>query len=155
MRRSVRARQTESRVIAVKATHCKVVTRIEVELEEGIVCKLLRFPRRTSTSRECFLMAMSRFGEPLEAEFQLERLTIGESKRGCRPVLTFSLPRVINFRFLLQPHQKYYITKYEELGFSKLTQMKDDYTTNSYYLTHTFLYRKFGRMYFFELGSEY
>ena len=27
-------------------------------------------------------------------------------------------PRVINFKFFLQPNQKYYITQYEELGFS-------------------------------------
>ena len=32
--------------------------------------------------------------------------------------LTLSLPRVIYFKFLLQPHQKYYITQYEEFGFS-------------------------------------
>ena len=32
--------------------------------------------------------------------------------------LTLSLPRVINFKFPLQPHQKYYITHYGELGFS-------------------------------------
>ena len=32
--------------------------------------------------------------------------------------LTLSLPRVINFKFPLQPHQKYYITQYEELDFS-------------------------------------
>ena len=32
--------------------------------------------------------------------------------------LTLSLPRVINFKFLLQPHQKYHITHYEEFGFS-------------------------------------
>ena len=32
--------------------------------------------------------------------------------------LTPSLPRVINFKFPLQPHQKYYITQYEELGCS-------------------------------------
>ena len=32
--------------------------------------------------------------------------------------LTLSLPRVINFKLLLQPHQKYNITQYEELGFS-------------------------------------
>ena len=35
-------------------------------------------------------------------------------------ILTLSLPRVINFKFLLQPHQKYYITQCEELGFSWL-----------------------------------
>ena len=40
----------------------------------------------------------------------------------CR--LTLSLPRVIYFKFLLQPHQKYYITHYEELGFSYLPRWK-------------------------------
>ena len=34
------------------------------------------------------------------------------------PTLTLSLPRVINFKILLQPHQKYNITQYGELGFS-------------------------------------
>ena len=33
-------------------------------------------------------------------------------------VLTLSLLRVINVKFPLQPHQKYNITQYEELGFS-------------------------------------
>ena len=47
--------------------------------------------------------------------------------------LTLSLPRVINCKFPLQPHQKYYITQYEEFGFSKLTQMNDEYTTNSHF----------------------
>ena len=63
-------------------------------------------------------------------------------------------PRVINFKFLLQPHQKYHITQYEDLGFSYLNQMKDDYTTN---LSLPLLYISFwnvGRMYFFQLGSE-
>ena len=41
--------------------------------------------------------------------------------------LTLSLPRVINFKFPLQPHPKYTITRYEELGFSLLTQMKDKF----------------------------
>ena len=54
--------------------------------------------------------------------------------------LTLLLPRVINVKFLLQPHQKYYITQYGEPGFSQLTHMKDDYTTNSHYLTYTFLF---------------
>ena len=31
--------------------------------------------------------------------------------------LTLSPPRVINFKFLLQPHHKYYIRQYGELGF--------------------------------------
>ena len=32
--------------------------------------------------------------------------------------------------------------------------MKDDYTTNSHYLTYTFLFRKVGRMYFLNLGVK-
>ena len=32
--------------------------------------------------------------------------------------------------------------------------MKDDYTTNSHYLTYIFLFRKVGRMYFFNLGVK-
>ena len=58
--------------------------------------------------------------------------------------LTLSLPRVINVKFPLQPHQKYKITKYGELGFSLLTQIIDDYTTNSHYLTNKFLFRRLG-----------
>ena len=76
---------------------------------------------------------------------QTNEVCLAQPKRPC---LTLSLPRVINFKFLLQPHQEYYITKYGELDFSKVIQMKDDYTTNSHYLTHTFLFRKIGRMYF-------
>ena len=53
--------------------------------------------------------------------------------------LTLSLPRVINSKFPLQPHQKYYITQYEELGFSYLTQMEDDYTTK-FSLPHLYTY---------------
>ena len=34
------------------------------------------------------------------------------------PRSTLSPPIVINFKFLLQPHKKYYVTQYEELGFS-------------------------------------
>ena len=59
----------------------------------------------------------------------------------CRGfLLTLSLPRVINVKFLLQPHQKYYTTQYEELGCSWLTKLTNDYTTNSHYITHTFLF---------------
>ena len=32
--------------------------------------------------------------------------------------------------------------------------MKDDYNTNSHYLTYTFLFRKVGRMYFLNLGVK-
>ena len=69
--------------------------------------------------------------------------------RDCRSLSrpTLPLPRVINFKFPLQPRQEYYITQYEGLGFSSLTQMKDDYTTNSHYLIYTFLFKLVGRMY--------
>ena len=40
----------------------------------------------------------------------------------------------------------------ENLGDSLyLTQMEDDYTTNTHYLTYTFLLKKVGRMYFWNL----
>ena len=58
--------------------------------------------------------------------------------------------RVINFKFPLQPHKKYHITQYEELGFSSLTQMKYDYTTNSHIYTS---WKGWGNV-LFELGSE-
>ena len=61
----------------------------------------------------------------------------------------FSHPRVIKFKIILQPHQQYYITQYEELGFSSLNQLKVDYTTNSHYLTHyTFLFQRLGEFSF-------
>ena len=39
-------------------------------------------------------------------------------RRWRRPHLTLLLLRVINVKFLLPPHHKYYTTHYEELGFS-------------------------------------
>ena len=69
-------------------------------------------------------------------------------------ILTLSLPRMINFKFLLQPHHKCYTTQYQELGFSSLTQMKDDYTINSHYLTYTFLFKRLGECTFWTYGSE-
>ena len=76
--------------------------------------------------------------------------------RGTGPMniiilLESTLMGVINVKFPLQPHQKYYITQSKEFGFSSLTQMKDDYTTNSHYLTYTFLFRKVERTYSFNL----
>ena len=68
--------------------------------------------------------------------------------------LTLSLPGVINFKFPPQPHWKYYIAQYEELGFSYLTQTKDDYTTNSHYLTYTFLFQQLGECTFELLGVK-
>ena len=69
-------------------------------------------------------------------------------------ILTLSLPRAINLQFPLQPHQKYNITQYGELGFSYRTQMTDEYTTNSHYLTHIVHFRKVGRMHFLNLGVK-
>ena len=42
----------------------------------------------------------------------------------CRTKLPLSLPRVINFKFLLQPHQKFHITQHEKLGFHSLLRRK-------------------------------
>ena len=44
--------------------------------------------------------------------------TKGENHQGRPRPLNLSLPRVINLKFPVRPHQKYYITQYEELGFS-------------------------------------
>ena len=68
--------------------------------------------------------------------------------------LTLSLPRVINIKFPLQPHQKYYITWHKELGLSYLPQMKDDYNTNTHYLTLNISSEKVERMYFLKLGVK-
>ena len=48
--------------------------------------------------------------------------------------LLFSLLKMIDVKFPLQPHQHYYITQHGELHFSYLTQTKDDYTTSSRYI---------------------
>ena len=60
-----------------------------------------------------------------------------------RPRLTLSLPRVINFKFPLQPHQKYNIIQYGERGFSSFYSDERWYTTNSHW-----------ENVLFELGSE-
>ena len=72
-----------------------------------------RTPRKYAFIPHCMVMSIERF-------WQIHH---------HRPTpLALSLPRVINFKFLLQFNQKYYITQCEELGFSLLTQMKDYYT---------------------------
>ena len=64
-------------------------------------------------------------------------------------ILTLSLPRVlIIFKFPLHPHQKCYNSQYDELGFSSLTQMKADYTTNSHYIAYTVLCKSLGEFTF-------
>ena len=72
----------------------------------------------------------------------LELVTLGWRPNRSRHY--FHSPRVINFKCPLQPHQEYNTTQYEELGFSSLTQMKDDYTTNSRNITYTFLFKRLG-----------
>ena len=67
--------------------------------------------------------------------------------------LVLSLARVINAKFPLQPLHKYYITHYEELGFSHSSlRWKIDYAINSHYLTYFSL--KGWENVLFELGSE-
>ena len=61
------------------------------------------------------------------------------------------ISRINNFKFSCSLTSN--ITQYGELvGSSKLTQMKDDYTANSHYITYTFL-RGWENV-LFELGSE-
>ena len=75
-------------------------------------------------------------------ETTLQTWEPGSASSICEQSLTLSLPRVIKLKFPLEPHQGYDITQYGELGFSQLTQMKDDYTTNSHYMTHTLLFQR-------------
>ena len=52
-------------------------------------------------------------------------------------ITNLDLQMQIDSKFPLQPRHKYYITQYEELELSSLTQMKDDYTTILTDLTYT------------------
>ena len=70
------------------------------------------------------------------------------------PLLTLSLPRVINFKISLQPRQKFKLCMKGLSGFSYLTQMKDDYTTNSHYFTYTFLLKRFGEWTFWRHSAR-
>ena len=54
------------------------------------------------------------------------------------------LPSVINVKFPLQPHEKYCITQYGELGLVSLTHLKENYTTNSHYITYALLFKRSG-----------
>ena len=67
--------------------------------------------------------------------------------RGVQP---FHLPKILIFIF----SQKYDITQYGELGFSYLTQMKDDYATNYRYLTYHLFSKGWRNLVRFESGSE-
>ena len=77
-------------------------------------------------------------------------------KQECQlhALFTLSLLRVINVKFPLQPHQRYFITHYEDLGFSQLTQMRNDFLTNSHNLTYTLSLTNVGRMYFLSIGVK-
>ena len=66
---------------------------------------------------------------------------------------TLSLPSVINVKFPLQPHQKYDITAERTWLFIAYAD-GNMRTTNSHYLTYTFLFRKVGRMYVLNLGVK-
>ena len=59
---------------------------------------------------------------------------------------------MINFKFPLQLHQKNYIPQYEELEFSWLTQMENDYTINS--SPHHLCIYLIGRMYFCQYDQD-
>ena len=82
----------------------------------------------------------------VEGSFQFEDIEV-------IPTITLSPPRMINYRFPLQPQQKYYITQYEELGFSYSDQTRL-YTIDFLYPTCTFLFLNVGRMYFLDLVVE-
>ena len=77
------------------------------------------------------------------------RLIGHRSRRGKRCSVNpfHSQERSISNFPCMQSHKKYNITHYEELGFSWLTQMKDNYTTNSHNLTNTFLFKRLGEFY--------
>ena len=64
------------------------------------------------------------------------------------------IPKSDQYQISPQPHLEYNITQYEELDFSQLTQMKDDYTTNSHYLIYISLLRKDGRMSSLNMGVK-
>ena len=97
---------------------------------------------RNGRSRQSSLLTGSPLGLNNSAREKLEH---SQSDKTNRPSVRDSTAcnafnHLINFRFPLQPHQKYSIAQCEEPRFLQLTQMKDDYTTNSYYLTYTFLF---------------
>ena len=48
-------------------------------------------------------------------------LSLYGAHTACLLQTRLKLKAVTNFQFLLQPHQQYNITQYEEPGFSKLT----------------------------------
>ena len=77
--------------------------------------------RRRASSSDT--MSLLRERMEMEAKQRMERIELRKTETDMEKEmreadLTLSLPRVITFKFLLQPHQKYHITQYGELGFS-------------------------------------
>ena len=70
----------------------------------------------------------------------------------CFLCLTLSLPRMINFKFLLQPQRKYNMTAWRTWLFIAYSDERWLYYQFLLYLAHTFLYEKVGRMYVLNLG---
>ena len=68
-------------------------------------------------------------------------------------VNNLSPPRVINFKFLQQLHQKKNNTKWGALAFSYCTQMKD-WLCYQFSLTELIYFSKVGRNVLFELGND-
>ena len=100
---------------------------------------LERFLKLATSHFVCLLPKGAPSGMPLNSAtpLQTEREIIRSD--GSSP----SLPRVINFKFPLQPHQKYNTTQYGEIAFhSLLDQMKGAYTATSHYLGYTSLCKR-------------
>ena len=80
-----------------------------------------------------------------------ERANTSELK--CR--LTLPLPIVINFKFPLHPHEKFYITQYEEFGFHSLVRYKIKLFYYKFSQSHLYVSLEYcGEDALFDLGSE-
>ena len=84
-------------------------------------------------TRECNDITLCTVYHP-KRKYVISEMTNG--KLDTKTIITLSLPRVIDIKFLLQPHQKYFITSIKDLAFHSLLRWKIDYTTNAYYLTY-------------------
>ena len=84
----------------------------------------------------------------------LSKLTTIKPNPAVRVGPNLWFPRVINFKSLLRPHQRYCITQCEKRGFSWLTHMKDNYTTKILTSSLTRFSSKGWENVCFELGNE-
>ena len=64
--------------------------------------------------------------------------------RGAADCLILSLPRVINFKFHLQPHQKYASHSMKNLPFHSLLRLKMIVLPNYQSITHALPYKSLG-----------